>query len=419
MIKILHLSYSDRNSGAGIAAKRIHNCICEYDPSGVKSLLRINTKTKDNLGTINTKKSISVIYNFLKKYLERIIIKIFKYDDNVFHSISAFPSLKHNEINNLDIDIVHIHWVQHETISIEEIGQIKFPIVWTLHDCWPFSATEHYQKDSFDLRYINGYKIKKFFRISEYIDKFCFFRKKYSWTNKINLIAPSRWIKDCARNSLLMKDRKILVIPNPIDTKVFKPINKKSARQNLKLNPHKKVILFGSIDGGEDPRKGADLLIDLLQFLTLKKEEIQIVIFGKKNKSQNIFKKINFEIINLGKINSNNKMSKIYSAADIFIITSRIESFGQTAAEAQSCGTPVISFDIGGLKDIIKHDKNGILIEPFNSKKMALAIESLLKEEDKISKLSKACRKNALANWDYRKVAKSHINLYKNILDYG
>ena len=122
-----------------------------------------------------------------------------------------------------------------------------------------------------------------------------------------------------------------------------------------------------------------------MQFLTLKKEEIQIVIFGKKNKSQNIFKKTKFEIINLGKINSNNKMSKIYSAADIFIIPSRIESFGQTAAEAQSCGTPVISFDIGGLKDIINHDKNGILIEPFNSKKMALAIESLLKEEDKIS----------------------------------
>ena len=112
-------------------------------------------------------------------------------------------------------------------------------------------------------------------------------------------------------------------------------------------------------------------------------------------------------------------MSFIYSAADIFIIPSRIESFGQTAAEAQSCGTPVAGFDIGGLKDIIKHEENGILIEPFNSQKMALAIESLLKKEDKISKFSKASRKNALANWDYRKVAKSHINFYKNILYYG
>ena len=111
-------------------------------------------------------------------------------------------------------------------------------------------------------------------------------------------------------------------------------------------------------------------------------------------------------------------MSTIYSAADIFIMPSRIESFGQTAAEAQSCGTPVAGFDIGGLKDIITNNKNGILIEPYNSKKMALAIENLLNSEDKITKFSKASRENALRNWNYQKVAKSHIKFYKNILNY-
>ena len=149
------------------------------------------------------------------------------------------------------------------------------------------------------------------------------------------------------------------------------------------------------------------------------KKIFKLSFLGKKNKSQNIFKTTNYEIKNFGKINSNKKMSYIYSDADIFVIPSRIESFGQTAAEAQSCGTPVAGFNIGGLKDIITNDENGILIEPFNSQKMALAIQSLLKTEDKISKLSKASRKNALANWDYRKVAKSHINFYKTILDYG
>tara|TARA_B100001093_G_scaffold513992_1_gene587067 strand:- start:841 stop:2100 length:1260 start_codon:yes stop_codon:yes gene_type:complete len=418
MIRILHLSYCDRNTGAGIAAKRIHNCIREYNDPNIKSLLRVNTNGDDNKNIIHTKRSLSRFYNFFKKYFERIIINIFKYEDNIFHSISAFPSLKHHEINKLNIDLVHIHWVQHETISIEEIGKIKFPIIWTLHDCWPFSSTEHYQKDILDKRYKNGYKIKKIFKISEYVDKFCFFRKKLSWINHISLIAPSKWIGDCAKNSLLMRDKQIVIIPNPLNTKVFRQINKNKAKKLLKLNTKKKVILFGSIDGGKDPRKGADLLIDILNFLTLKKDNIQIVIFGKKNKYQDIFKNTNFEIINLGKINSNNKMSTIYSAADIFIIPSRIESFGQTAAEAQSCGTPVAGFDIGGLKDIITNNKNGILIEPYNSKKMALAIENLLNSEDKISKFSKASRENAILNWNYQKVAKSHIKFYKNILNY-
>ncbi len=418
MIRILHLSYCDRNTGAGIAAKRIHNCICDHNDSEIKSFLRINTNGINKKDIKYTKKLISNFYNFIKKFLERIIVKLIKYEDNKFHSISVFPSLKHIEINNLDIDLVHIHWVQHETISIEEIGKIKFPIVWTLHDFWPFSATEHYQRDEIDNRYIEGYKIKNIFRISEYVDKLCFQRKKLNWGNNIKLIAPSKWIKNCSKNSLLMKDKEIIIIPNPIDTKVFRPINKNRARKSLNLENNKKVILFGSIDGGKDPRKGADLLIEVLKFLNVNKGTIQIVIFGKKNKYQDVFKNTFFEIKHLGRINSVNKLSTIYSAADIFIIPSRIESFGQTAAEAQSCGTPVAGFDIGGLKDIITHNKNGILIEPFNTKKMALAIENLLKKEEKILKFSKASRENALHNWDQKKVAKSHIKLYKNILNY-
>ncbi len=418
MIRILHLSYCDSKTGAGIAAKRIHDCIRNYNDPNIKSLLRINTIEGSNKNIINTKKLMTNFLNFFKKYLERILIKLFKYEDHIFHSISAFPSLKHNEINNLNIDLVHIHWVQHETISIEEIGKIKFPIVWTLHDCWPFSSTEHYQINSQDNRYINGYKIKNIFRLSEYVDKYCFLRKKLSWRNYISLIAPSKWIGNCAKNSLLMKDKKIVIIPNPINTEVFMPINKYNARKSLKLNNKKKVILFGSVDGGKDPRKGADLLIDVLKFLTFKKEDIQIVIFGKKNKHQEIFKNTFFEIHNLGIINSINKLSTIYSSADLFIIPSRIESFGQTAAEAQSCGTPVAGFNIGGLKDIIKHDKNGILIEPFNTKKMAIAIENLLKDEEKILRFSKASRENALHNWDNKKIAESHISFYKKVLNY-
>ena len=418
MIKILHLSYCDKNTGAGIAAYRIHKSICNHKQSEIKSFLRINTLCSDNLNTIATKNKITIFYNFFKKYFERILIKIFKYDDKVFHSISILPSLKHREINKLDIDLVHIHWVQHETISIEEIGKIKFPIVWTLHDCWPFSATEHYQKNNLDQRYKIGYKVKNLFRISEYIDKLCFYRKKFNWKNDISLIAPSKWIANCARNSLIMKDKQIVVIPNPLDTNVFKTRNKRSARKSLKLKNNKKVLLFGSIDGGEDPRKGADLLIDLLKFITFKKENIQIVIFGKTNKSQDIFKDCNFEIINVGKINSNIRMSILYSAADIFIMPSRIESFGQTAAEAQSCGTPVVGFDIGGLKDIVENNKNGILIEPYKVKKMAFAIDDLLSNEEVLQRLSYASRENAINNWHHKKVARSHINFYKNILNY-
>ena len=150
-------------------------------------------------------------------------------------------------------------------------------------------------------------------------------------------------------------------------------------------------------------------MIDVLKFLNLNREDIQIVIFGKKNNFQYMFESTKFEIINFGKINSNIKMSNIYSAADIFVIPSRMESFGQTAAEAQSCGTPVVGFNIGGLRDIVKNNKNGFLIEPFNSKKMALAIEDLLTKEEKFIKFSKSS-KNGRVTYGFRT---SHIRSKK------
>ena len=73
MIRILHLSYCDRNTGAGIAAKRIHDCICDYNDPEIKSFLRINTNGIDNSNIIYTKKLIPNFYNFFKKYFERII----------------------------------------------------------------------------------------------------------------------------------------------------------------------------------------------------------------------------------------------------------------------------------------------------------------------------------------------------------
>ena len=102
MIRILHLSYCYKNTGAGIAAKRIHDCIKAYDDPDIKSLLRINTSVDDEQIIIDTKKLIPKFINFLKKYFERIIIKVFNYEDHVFHSISALPSLKHHEINKLN-----------------------------------------------------------------------------------------------------------------------------------------------------------------------------------------------------------------------------------------------------------------------------------------------------------------------------
>ncbi len=411
-MKVLHLSHSDGKSGAGIAARRIHEAL-HNNPLLKESRLNVSRKFNNIPNTFCNNNFFNKFKTFTKLYVERLIIKLIDYSDQNFHSISLLPSKVDSKINNLDFAIINLHWVQHEMISIESIGRINKPLVWTLHDAWPFSSTSHYPKDIFQRKLSKNNFFKRKFLIDA-LDNWCLKRKIKSWDKPIQIVCPSSWLAKHARNSYLMKNWDISIIPNPINTEIFRPIKKKKAREILKIPFDKKLLAFGAIDGVKDLRKGGDLLMSTFKFLYEKNKKFSLITFGK---SDSFFKNLDLDIFsyNQGFIENEEHLALIYSAADILIMPSRMESFGQVASESMACGTPVIAFNSSGLKDIVDNNLNGFLIEKFNCQKMASKINQLLKDESLMKSFKIKCREKAIKKWSYKKVSNQYLKLYKSL----
>ena len=171
--------------------------------------------------------------------------------------------------------------------------------------------------------------------------------------------------------------------------------------------------MFGALDGDTDPRKGFDIFKKIIKKLSKSNAEIEVLIFGGKLAFSKYIN--NIPIRNLERIDDPNQLAKIYSASDLMVIPSRLESFGQTASEAHSCGTPVIAFNTSGLKDIILNEKTGFLIEKYDYEEMSRKIISLIKNAKLVKKFGKNARKRALEKWSYDVVSNEYFKLYEEI----
>ena len=154
-MKILHVNYSDSDGGAAIAVKRLHDILSEKK---INSNLLVSEKKTYDKNVINIPKNAEKIKNLLKDSFNRKLIKFTKKENFGSHSLNLIPSKLLTKINNFNADVVNLHWIGNETISIKDINKIKSKIVWTLHDMWSFCGTEHYASND---GFMYGYKKKE------------------------------------------------------------------------------------------------------------------------------------------------------------------------------------------------------------------------------------------------------------------
>jgi len=411
-VRIIHLSYCDINGGACRATYRIHQSLLKQ---GVYSRLWVNEKLSDDwtVEDLNNK-TIKVLNKLRPQVINHSLVKMLKTENKIIHSPSVLPSNWVKHINNSDVDIVHLHWIQGEMLSIKDISKIKKPIVWTLHDMWAFCGAEHYTNDN---RWREGYyrNNRPNYELGFDLNRWTWNRKKKYWKSPIQIITPSNWLAKCVKESALMKSWPVSVIYYPIDTEQWAPMDKKHARQLLNLSQDANLILFGAAGKKKDPRKGYDLLLSALECIKADKKikKIELVVFGQsKPKSQ---PDLGFPIHYFGHLYDNLSLRALYSATDLMAVPSRQDNLPNTAVEAQACGTPVVSFDIGGLPDIIEHQKTGYLAKPFDTNDLAQGIDWVLNAEN-YSELCKNAHDKVLKEFDSEVVAKKYIALYEKIL---
>ncbi|MEX1014110.1 MAG: glycosyl transferase, partial [Candidatus Paceibacterota bacterium] len=139
-MKILSISHSDYSGGASRAAYRIHEALRERN---VDSLMQVTISRKMDHSVLGAKSRWHSLYGLIRKELTHTGTDLL-FDSKYNCSPAILPSGWHSFLNKSDADIIHLHWVNNEMISIADLGKIQKPIVWTLHDMWPFCGAEHY-----------------------------------------------------------------------------------------------------------------------------------------------------------------------------------------------------------------------------------------------------------------------------------
>lgn len=401
------------NGGAGNAARRVHRALLAQ---GEDSSMRVNNKQSDDWRIIGHANKLAKARAWINTSLSASLLKLQRSRNPVLHSLCMLPTGIGKELNNSSYDLVNLHWFGHDMISVAEIARIHKPLVFTLHDSWAFCGTEHLPDGLEDMRYKEGYARHN--RPSSNtgldLDRFVWRAKKKYWTQKRHIICPSNWMAECVNQSSLMKDWPVTVIPNALDTDLYKPIEKKVARHILGLPTDKKILLFGAIGGQKDFRKGFDLLAGALQRLSTNPimEETQCIVAGQSAPQH---QQLNVDIRYMGHMYDDYSMALLYNAVDITVVPSRVESFGQAASEALACGTPVVAFNTTGLKDIVD-EKTGYLAESYSASDLANGIISLLENENIRLEKGAAGRKKALELWASPVIAQKYLQVYQEAL---
>jgi len=406
-MKILHLSTTDIKGGAGIAAYRLHKGLVN---KGVKSQMFVQRKYGNDKDVYRSRNIFRKIYDYFCLAGDKTIAGIFgqkKYEET---SPALFASMDLGTIDKFNPDIINIHWTCGGFLSPEKIGKIKKPIVWTIHDMWPFSGIYHYS--SGNKNYIN-----KISNNDSFLNQWILRRKKKSLSrlNNLTIVSPSIWLKKEAKSSDLFKNLKIENIPNGIDTSLFKKYDGVSSREKYGLPLDKKLLLFGAIKPFSNKRKGYELLIRVVRKLSKSKlnKKLALVVFGSK---ENAKIKLSLPTYFIGKISCEKDLAEIYSAADLFIAPSKEDNLPNTVIESMACGTPVVAFDIGGMSDMIDQKKSGILIAPFDTSLMAKEISFILRNDKYLEKLSVEARKKIIKKFNINLIAKKYYRLYQSIL---
>ena len=298
-----------------------------------------------------------------------------------FISPSLFNSNWHKFINKSNVDIVHLHWVNLEFFSIKDISKINKPIIWTLHDMWAFSGSKHLVYDN---TYTTEYKFKLFSNLITKLDYFVWKSKFKNFNSNIIIVAPSNWLANCIKNSLIFKSNPVFVIPNPIDFDSWKLLDKGFERRKLGFASEDRLILFSSSEPLDNFNKGFDLLLESLKIINTNITFKIVVIGNIKPKRE----KYDNNILFLGKINNQQMLNSIYRSIDFTVIPSRQENLSNVAIESMLNERPVIAFNCSGNPDIIINNSNGLLVEPYSTNKLAQAMENLLSDINLLNNFS-------------------------------
>lgn len=416
-MKILILNTAEHTGGAAVAANRLLRALLRQ---GVLALMLVRDRATDDPAVVSLDQgAVRRWLNFLYFVWERLVI----YLCNKLNKRNLFQvSIANTGINIRrtaafrEADVIHIHWINQGFLSLDEIARIIASgkrVVWTLHDLWPATAICHYPGDC--VKYRTGCSACPMLNPNPLVDlaaKVARRKGKIDW-RRVTFVGCSEWIARTARESVWLREARFVSIPNPIDTTLFRPIDRREARQRLGLPEEKRLILFAAAKLS-DTRKGAAFLLEACRLLAAEMEgELEIILMGSDAAELSALSPV--PVRALGYISGAAELAVAYSCADLFVIPSLEDNLPNTIMEAMACGTPCVGFRTGGIPEMIDHAVNGYVAASRDSADLARGIAWVLRHPEP-GNLSAACREKVMRCYQESVVAKKYIALYQKLI---
>jgi glycosyltransferase involved in cell wall biosynthesis len=235
----------------------------------------------------------------------------------------------------------------------------------------------------------------------------------YSRSN-VAIVAPSTWLNKQAGQSMLNRFP-VHHIPYGIDTEVYQPLDPKQCRSMLGIPSGKKVLMFSALSL-KDYRKGGDLLLKVLQLFpdSLKAETVLLLVGAG---GQAIAEAVGIQTLCLGYIDNDRLKAIAYSAADLYVQPTRADNLPLVLQESMACGTPLVSFRVGGVPDLVRPGITGYLAEPENARDLCDGIIQLLEDEPRRNYMGEQCRAITLKEYSLELQSRRYIKLYHQLLE--
>ena len=402
-LDVLFVSTTQSDGGASIAAYRLFKGVRSL---GLSCQFLAFVRQTDGLGVSGPKEK-SLRARICRKYsiLEQLPIRKYPSRKATPFTVSKSRNLFRPRYEKKNAKLIHLHWVAKSTLDFHHLPP-KTPIIWTLHDAWPFTGGCHYSQDCSRFEQncgacpqLGSDSESDISRVSWHL------KKKLVDAMDLTVVAPSTWLANQARLSSIFAEKKVLVIPNGIDTTIYQPIDKSKSRLSLGIDERIPVLLFGA-QSVNDHRKGTDLLVELLESI-----DFQCLALTFGGGKLPMISNGNVEVRNLGSITDDRTLACVYSAADVFVCPSREDNLPNTVMESMSCATPVIAFHVNGLSDLIDHKVNGYLCRPFDVTELLDGVKFLL-SHDKGDACGLAARQKVEQTFDLNIIANRYRKLY-------
>jgi glycosyltransferase involved in cell wall biosynthesis len=404
-MKILHLNQSDIGGGAAIAGYRLHQGLLRQ---GIGSKLLVGTVQSDDPHVRPSPRRYR-----MENQLRRLTSFL---SFNHINYVGSFDIPKHPFFQQADLLNLHnLHGPGFSYLAISKLTQQK-PAIFTLHDMWSFTGHCAYSDDC--TRWQTGcgrcpYPAT-YPAIHRDISAWEWKLKNWVYSHaNLTIVAPSQWLVQQAKASMLSRFP-VHHIPYGLDTDAYLPLEPELCRATLGIPPKRKVLLFSAANLKQD-RKGGDLLLQALQALpAVLKQDCVLLTLGKS--TSQLESAMDIPAIHLGFVSSDRLKSIAYSAADLFVLPTRADNLPLVLQESMACGTPMVSFKVGGVSDLVRPGITGYLAEPENPQDLCKGIVELLEDETLRASMSQNCRTIAVHEYSLELQAQRYIDLYEQVL---